>query len=271
MTRDARDKTFAVELGFHVWLDEQTLVIGVQDRIAEDKDGYYGCEWKTAKEPKKNRNGEDSAWWNERVWENELTNGPQLAIYALAQNRGTFFRRDGTAFHLGVSSPRIYVRAVVKSVPCVFWGDKMVSFSEAQLENTVQGLLTKAETIRRLRRYSHVPWQLPGKQCFAFNRECGLFEKWCGKGLHPTTVTSVRFDPGDPAATLALPHLPASVWTREDLVILSASSYTTASDCLEKYRIISGALTGGGKDSSLELDTGTVLHAGVAEAYRQLM
>ncbi len=284
---DARVETVLVESGFQIWLDDDLLVIGVQDRIARDDNGIFGCEWKTAKEPKRNKAGCDSAWWNEHVWIEEITNGPQVGIYALALNRGMYYEQDGVqGIRFNVQNPRILVRAAVKSSPVRFWperGPAMFQYPNALLDDIANGLRAKAVAIRALRAAGIVPWQLTGKHCFPYQAPCPYLEKLCSQHIHPNihpihpilnadaaqqTAALAPFDPGDPAARLALPHIPAGKLRNPNLVILSASSYETASNCLEKYRLVSGALAE--KEKSIAMETGTVLHAGVAALYQQL-
>jgi hypothetical protein len=274
--KDAQDKTVAVECGFHIWVDSDTLVIGVQDRIAEDSAGFKGCEWKTAKEPKKYANGNDTPWWNEGVWLREISEGPQIAIYALAMKRGIYFPKQGNPFKLSVGgkNPRVLVRAVVKSSPPRFWpsdsGQSVFEFTPSHLAAVEGALLAKAVTIRALRKQTNKPWQLPGKHCFEFGRECQFFEKYCGAHQAPVLPgKNLFFNPSDPAYQLALPYVGKDELANPELVILSASSYQLASSCLEKFRIISGAV--GGKDESLALDVGSAFHAGVGEFYKILM
>ena len=74
------------------------------------------------------------------------------------------------------------------------------------------------------------------------------------------------FDTSDPAHALALKHIGDRL-NDPELVVLGASAYSAVSECAEKYR--RNTLKGGQEDS-LAMQTGTVLHAGVAEWYRQL-
>lgn len=278
-TKDAQFEIAYVELGFIVWLDERTALIGVQDMIAKDKIGYFGNEWKTVKEPRKTmQRGKlvETAWWNEDVWLRQISNGPQLAIYALALNRGTYYEVGGKqGFQINEPSPRIRVRAVVKSSPPRFWPSDpsrvgTYEFTNTALEDAAAAIRNKADQIRCARRNGEKPWQMTGMQCFPFNRECQFFADHCSQNLHPN-VTGRLFDASDPAAQLAFPHIPKEKLADPELVVLSYSSYSTACECMEKYRIVSGGLAGGGeKEESYALDTGTVLHAGVAELYRQL-
>lgn len=261
--QDSRREIRAVECGFHIWLDKKTLIIGVQDVVFKDDTGYYGGEWKTTKE--------GSRYWNEDKWLKDITNGPQLATYALALNRGVFYEADRpVTYHFSEPSPRIMVRAAVKSTPVDFWpsdqNDGLLSFPPQVLESVVSAYTNMAEEIRALRRTGRTPWQLTGKQCFNFNREC-VFLETCASHTHPIGATEI-FDLSDPAAALALAHVEEDVKKDRDFVVLSSSSYQLAAECKEKYRQISGAL--GEKESSTALDVGTAFHAGVASFYKQL-
>lgn len=274
---DAKFKIRGVELGFIIYVDSLTAVIGVQDMIAEDAEGLFGNEWKSAKEPKK-YNGRDSWWWNEDIWLQDISNGAQAQIYALALNRGVFYEKDrgGVAVEFRVPKPRIRVRAAVKSNPPRFWptsGDGMYRFSDAQLDGIEMGLRIKAETVRSQRRSRIVPWQLTGKQCHQFGNPCQFLEQCKSahypiSGMEANDKLRAQFDMSDPAAELALPFIPAELIENPDFVVLSASQYTLHSDCAEKYRIINSHLSD--KGSTRQQETGTVMHAGLAEFYKQL-
>lgn len=252
-----------VEMGFSIELDSDTIIIGVQDMIGEDSQGILGHEWKTSTESKN---------WTEDRWLEEIQRGPQLSVYALAQREGTFYEKGKGSFRMGVSRPRIRVRAAVKSNPVKFWpkipNAGLSSFSTEKLDTVRSALLAKAESIRALRKTAYLPWQLPGKQCFAFGKLCGFFGKHCDLGKPPEDLAVTIFDPSDPATELALKQIDPSKFENPNLVILSASSYDLASQCMEKHRIISGSL--GEKSSDLALDIGSTFHAGIAEYYRQL-
>jgi hypothetical protein len=274
---DATLRIRAVELGFIIYVDSKTAVIGVQDMIAEDEGGVFGNEWKSAKEPKR-YGGKDSAWWNEDIWLQEISHSAQVQIYALALNRGVFYEKDrgGIATEYGISEPRIRVRAAVKSNPVRFWpssGTGVYRFTDTQLAGVEAGLRSKADVIRASRRVNIVPWQLTGKQCHAFGRPCQFLEQ-CRSGHYPVSGMEsndklrAQFDMSDPAAELALPFIPQTLLNDPDFVVLSASQYTLHSDCAEKYRIINSHL--GPKGSSPEQWVGTVMHAGLAEFYRQM-
>lgn len=261
--RDAKWKILAVECGFVIALDPYTYIIGVQDLIAADAGGIFGGEWKSTKGPSK--------WWSESKWLEEIGNGSQLAVYALAQAKGTYYEKGGApeGIVLGNPSPRIRVRACVKSSPPECWphdpSEGVFMFGEKDLKAVEDALRAKAETIRALRKSELTPWQLPGRQCYPFNRTCPMLEEYCKPRAYLTPKNV--FDPSDPAAMLALPHIPADV-NDPNVVILSASSYATASECLELYRNVSGATVE--KEESMALSVGSVFHVGCASFYRQL-
>lgn len=276
---DVQTKVQAVELGFIVYVDSLTAVIGVQDCIMEDEQGVFGNEWKTAKEPKKGYNGRDSWWWNEDVWLTDISNGAQVQIYALALNRGVFYEHDSTTgvpLQFNVAEPRIRVRAAVKSEPARFWPSStsgVYRFNENQLASVEAGLRAKAATVRTSRQVGIIPWQLTGKQCMSFGRPCQFLEQ-CKAGHHPVSALEgnekmlALFDTSDPAARLALPFIPAELLENPDFVVLSASQYTLHSDCAEKYRIINSHLAP--KETTGAQAEGTVFHAGVGEFYKQV-
>lgn len=259
---DADERILGVELGFVLQLEEKTFAIGVQDLISEDGEGILGSEWKTTKP--------QSKWWGEDKWLESISNGSQVALYACALSGATYYEENKSGCRFDVSRPRIRVRAITKSDPPVIWPteseDGILIFSDAALHAARSAYLLKAATIRTLRQKSELPWQLPGIHCHPFNRECPLLEDGCAKQVYATGEW--RFDPNDPAAKLALPHIPTPLDDPE-LMILSASSYGTASQCLELYRAQS--IGGDGtKEDNQALQIGTVLHAGVAEFYRQI-
>lgn len=281
---DITRKVLAVELGFILWLDELTVAIGVQDAVFLDDKGHLGGEWKSAKEPRKDARGRETAWWNEDVWRRELSSGPQVGLYALALQRATYIEKaTGRQFQFNEPKPRILVRAAVKSNPVRFWPSdptdpetpEIFEFDQNALNSIVNAIRAKAAQIRCARRAGLVPWQLPGEQCFRFNKTCRFYAPYCSKHIHPDTLEGndkllAKFDQDDPAAQAALPHVDADKLANPDLVIISASQYKTASVCAEEYRIVNGTLVDDKKEDSLSLDTGTAMHAGLAEFYRQV-
>src|SRR6185369_11321443 len=111
----------------------------------------------TTKEPGK--------WWNEDRWLEDIKQGHQIALYALALNRGTFYTPEPERFN--VTEPvRINVRAAVKSSVPQFWpkdeADGWQSFGEKDFGAILNAFKVKADNIRSARRLGLVPWQLPG-------------------------------------------------------------------------------------------------------------
>jgi len=245
-----------VEFPFAVWIDQGTLLVGVQDVIGTDADGPLSCEWKSTKEPQKNKDGSDSAWWNEDVWIDQLLNGVQLPCYAVAACS---------------ENPRIMVRAIVKSMPPRFWPSKgtgIYSFPNELVTLTRSVLVARAAAIRAARKTQNVPWALPGIHCTnKFRKLCPYYEDVCKPHQNPPPQARTQFDKDDPGyagikkAGLDPDELP------EDLVIFSASSLDTSQQCLERYRLLTSGLYK--KDSDYEQQIGTALHAGLAEVYRQ--
>lgn len=252
----ADKKIYAVECGFVVWLDDATAVIGVMDLLTEEQGDIVGNEHKT------------TGARSEKDWYHELTTGSQLSIYALGLSRGTYYERGGGSFTPGVRSPRIRVRAITKSGSPVIWpinGGGVVEFSQDRLEATKAALLTKAASVRAMRKTGLVPFQLPGIWCTnKYRKQCGYYSE-CTRGIVPPASPQL-FSTDDPAYELAFPHLGDRV-NDPELVVLGASAYASMSECTEKWR--RGTL-GGGKQEALALDIGSVLHAGVASWYRQL-
>lgn len=282
--QDITRRVLAVELGFILWLDELTVAIGVQDAVFHDGEGHLGGEWKSAKEPRKDAKGRETAWWNENVWVRELGSGPQVGLYALALQRATYIEKaTGKQFQFNEPRPRILVRAAVKSNPVRFWPSdptdpetpEIWSFDDKALESIANGIRSKAAQIRCARRSGLVPWQLPGDHCFSFGNTCQFYNKYCSSRNHPETLEGndkliAKFDENDPAAQAALPHVPREKLENPDLVIISASQYKTASSCAEKYRIQNGTIIEDKKENTLATETGTAMHAGLAEFYRQV-
>lgn len=255
----AEAEIVAVECGFVWWADEHTVIVGVQDLLTNEG-GVLGNEWKTTKEASK--------WWNEDKWLEGISEGSQIAIYALALQNGTYYPKVGEPITPAVAQPRIRVKAISKSNPPVIWPRRdeegIITFSPAKLEATRQALLSEAESIRARRRKVGLDgtWRIPGTWCVnQFRRTCEFHED-CVKQRPASPVTA--FDKGDPAFKLAIPHIDR---IDNDLVILSASSYAKSCECAEAYR---RGLAREEKESSMALDTGSVFHNVVACYYRQL-
>ncbi len=250
----------AVECGFVFWLDEKTVIVGVQDLLTRDEVGILGNEWKTTKEASK--------WWNEDKWLEGISEGSQIAIYALALQNGTYYPKVGKPSTPAVTDPRIRVKAISKSTPPCIWprreDDGIITFSPARLEAQRQALLSEAESIRARRRKVGLEgtWRVPGTWCTNMFRRVCEFHEDCVSQRKVTPITA--FDTSDPAFKLAIPHIDK---IDNDLVILSASSYAKSCECAEAYR---RGLAREGKESSIALDTGSVFHNVVASYYRQL-
>lgn len=260
---DQKKKIVAVECGFVCWVDQNTVLIGVQDLLT-DEGGVVGNEWKTTKEKTK--------FWNEERWFQSIKEGSQVAIYAVALNRGTYYElRVGqmpVTYRPLVTKPRIRVRAISKSEPPRIWRgeeDGVLTFTEEMMENTVSALKSKAASIRAMRKLGAIPYQLPGIWCVnQFRRECEYYGE-CSARKIPTGEYQ-PIDVNDPAYELALPYIGERV-NDPELVVLGASAYSAMSECAEKYR--RGTLKGNGEETA-EMQIGTVLHSGVAEWYRQI-
>ncbi len=278
----------AVECGFVWWADEKTVIVGVQDLLTNEpcnleQEGLayshaeplpnsataspavnciVGNEWKTTKE--------SSKWWNEDKWLEDISEGSQIAIYALALQNATYYPKTGSSITPKATqgNTRIRVKAISKSNPPVIWPrreeDGIITFTPKRLEAQRQALLSEAESIRARRKKVGLDgvWRVPGIWCTnKFKRVCQFHED-CVK-QRPASPT-MGFDPNDPAFKLAVPHIDK---IDNDIVILSASSYGRACECVEAYR---RGLVSGDKERSLALDTGTVFHAVVGQSYQQL-
>lgn len=258
---DADLETVAVECGMVLWLDDRTLLIGVVDRIARDSQGVLGCEWKSTREP-------IGSAWNEKKWLAEITSGVQIATYALGLQRGEFYEEDGTRHQFLEPRPRILVRAAVKSTIPQFWpsdGKDTFGFSTEELDKVAACYLNLAASIRAMRATKLVPWQMTGKQCFNYNRECQFF-KVCSKHENPKGGAVAKFDSANPAQGAALAHVDPERLAHPDTVILSASSYSDYMTCHELGRLREGGLFP--KETNAALETGTALHAGLAQIYK---
>ncbi len=286
-------------LGF-LWLDKLTLLVGMMDKIAEIQNGtgplIFGSEWKTMKEPKRNKDGQFSAWWNEDKWLEEISLGPQVGIYALMLHQGTFVlpgddhlytvRYEGKRGNIQGGRPgytlwtpkvptkvHMQVRAVLKCDPPEFWPTKeedgIIQFDEARLESIRSALLTKAAAIRAMRKTGLIPWQVPGKQCFPFNRKCEFLEPNCSQSKHPKGqgLLIEKPDPGFNALKFAGLNDLLDVDPR--IVVFSASSYQTASNCLEDYRLKMSIPDSG--EENINMQTGTCFHEGIGCWYREYL
>ena len=301
---EANNQTvLAVEaLGF-LWLDKLTLLVGMLDKIAEIQNSngpiIFGSEWKTMKEPKRNKDGQFSAWWNEDKWLEEISLGPQIGIYALMLHEGTFvlpgtvnevLPRFSKRLNTGRLEPlsgcalwtpkvptkvHMQVRAVLKCDPPEFWPTKeedgIIQFDEDRLQSIRSALLTKAAAIRAMRKTGLIPWQAPGKHCFSrYNgAPCEFLKPNCTQSKHPEGqgLLIEKPDPGFNALKFAGLNDLLDVDPR--IVVFSASSYQTASNCLEDYRL-KMSIPGTGEEN-INLQTGTCFHEGIGCWYREYL
>jgi hypothetical protein len=277
---DTACETVAVEVPWRLWLDEKTLIVGVMDRIArDDEPGFFGHEHKTKGAPKLKKDGTPYKGSSEQDWLDEISQGVQVGIYALALQDADFIDKGGTRRFARVDMPRMLVRVCIKSDPPVFWpvdpSRGIFSFEAAYLDSIRAALLSKAAQIRAARALSRLvnefsgrevvmPWQLPGVHCTnKYQRECG-FLKLCRERITPTGPAPHAFDPSNPAYP-ALEGLELG----PDTVVLSASSYGDYAQCMELGRIISGGYFP--KKADIALQVGTTYHNALANIYTQLM
>lgn len=245
------------------------VVIGVADKIGMNPatEGYFGCEWKTTKGPTK--------WWTEGKWLEEMRKSPQVAILALAMEKGYFLREKGkpltplpsVEYNADID---ILVRAAVKSSPPSTWpkksNDGVFSISRNTRTRMSNTLVAKATGLLAMQKYpSSLPYQWTGPHCSSFGREC-IFLEGCEKGDHPTVRNPNKIKRKyEPEVTAFLDS-----WQKEhgriDLY-LSPTRYSTASLCMEKFRQES---LGYGGETTKEMQLGTAVHAGVAGMYRYL-
>lgn len=260
---------WAVESPWYIWLDEWTLLVGVMDAIMEDWTGIFGCEWKTTRTPTK--------FYTEKVWLEELVTGPQVAIYALALEKGAFYAPNLNArcTTFGDGAPRIRVRAAVKDNitiwPSPNYND-IFTYTERNLMAIENSVMNEAAAIRELRRRGNncLPWQYPGKHCKQFGSYCAYLEGMCASGINPRRTGERKpFDLSDPGAA-AIEY--AFVETERDvellkddrMVVVSASAYQLMTSCREKYRIVTEIAE---KETNDALELGGLFHGSLAAYY----
>jgi hypothetical protein len=277
MWPDTKMTVLGVECLWRLELEEKTIAVGVVDRISCDE-AYVPLfsEWKTRRAPKLKLNGEPYKGDDEGSWLEEISGGPQLAVYALAARDGLFLLSDEAAEWTKFEDnpePTVLVRCAVKSKPVDVWPmkpqDGVFSFPTAVLDATRDALVVKAHAIRAARKLGLVPWQMMGYHCKTYNRDCEHLPL-CRTHQHPPAepqgwqhAEDVAPDPGYKVAAL----LGLDVHDPE-LVVLSQSAYQTYSRCMEKGRIDYGGHVKG--ETSYELEVGSAFHEGVAEFNRQL-
>jgi hypothetical protein len=276
---DARDRTLAVEAGFFIELPGSTFVVGTQDRIAQSHvtGEVFGCEWKSTKHQTK--------LWTPEAWYESISNGHQVATYALGLKFGqvigedvigTVPLREGETMFPGDGSVNILVRAVSKSHPPAIWPDpegKFVNISSGRMEAMRGAYRNVADSIRAQRK-NQGPWQVPGLQCTNMFRSVCPFLSSCKKFESFSTeqsLTSITqsFSPG---SKKVVRYLIDSGRINEgnlgEVVVLSASTLGTYQQCSEKWRREAAS---GEEEENENLDIGTVLHAGLSELYSQQM
>jgi len=264
-----RWQVLAVESPFYMWLDPFTLIVGVMDSIRRDQDGQVeGLELKTRRAPKIKKDGQPYKGDTEQDWLAEISNSPQLAIYAMAMRQGTFVNLCPTPVE--TVACRIRVRCAVKSTPAAIWptqDDGLFQFSSPLMDKTQEALLSAAASIRAHRQRGTVPWQLQGHWCSQFGRDC-VHLPVCRERKNPTgapkTLHSAT-DPGSVAIAAAIGANPVN----DSLVILSASSYGDWGTCSELYRLNSGGYFPA--EESEAMDIGKAFHVAVGAWHKEGM
>lgn len=278
---DIQFHTLAVEIPWFLPVDKFTIVVGVQDRIYRDAVGIAGSEWKTAKGT--------TRYWNEEKWLDSIKRNHQIAIYGLAQREGyfpasAFFEHPSGAtvvhpdplaevlIQLNIKQPRILVRAITKENPPAIWGNVVIPIDRKRLNATKSALIVRGAQIRAARESGLVPWQLSGLHCEnRFSHTiCPFYEKFCGEHNHPEVDYRAGIgltDPGNASLQYAKTLLRVPL-DDPRVVILSASAYEDANDCVERYRL-QGTHEYRGPYAQ-EQDKGTALHAAVASYYKIL-
>ncbi len=270
-------EVLAVENPWFVWLDLNTLIVGVMDANRYDMEHkrYEDVELKTRRAPRFKNNGEPYKGDTEQDWMSELSSSPQVGIYALARMKASFLSPLPN-----VSIPYIRVRAAVKSdgkvgkpSPIMIWptaDDGLFTFPDSYLKQSENGLLNAARGIRTLREYASLPWQLRGAWCSRFGRDCEMLAPVCSKGnnsqfIEPITDLS-RTDPGARAIEAGMAEFEGD---RGKLVILSAGAYNDFGHCAELWRLRSGGWFPAQESDALGI--GTAFHSGCAEFGRTMI
>ena len=275
-------KCLFVETPFYIQLEPKTYVVGQMDAGFQDEQGVVLGEWKSRRAPKLKKDGTAWAGDDEDGWLADISNGPQLGVYALAGREGIFIHQDGHKFTFRVpvpemapvipfnmSEPRILVRAAVKSNPVVTWpGDYkkgLFTFPGPLLDSVRSALLSEAASIRARRQRGVVPFMLPGTHCTnMYHRLCEHY-KLCTERLTPP-LEPKGWHPTDPGFEVAR-RLLGLDFLDPELVVLSASSLESWYWCAEKGRIDYDGH--GPREESFELSVGTGLHKGLASIYSQ--
>lgn len=259
-----------VEAPFFIQLQPKTYIVGQLDACFHDGEHTVLGEWKSRRAPKLKKDGTNYAGDDEVGWLEEITNGLQLGVYALAGREGHFLtdiNPSTKAFTdpLELVEPHILVRAAVKSNPVVLWSGQF-SFPGALLDTVKSALLSEAESIRARRKLGVVPYQIPGIHCTnMYHRKCEHYDTFCQKRLTPPAEPK-DWHPTDPG--FAVPRLLGLDIQDRELVVLSASSLDDNYQCAERARInYEGHAV---REKDFNLDAGTVLHTGLKNIYQQL-
>lgn len=274
-----------VETPFYIQLDPKFYVVGQCDAGFQDEIGVLTAEWKSRRAPKLKKDGTAYAGDDEDGWLADISNGPQLGVYALAQREGVFYRpvTESNPFPfwtmnalLGSSEPReirILVRAAVKSNPVETWPTDyrkgLFTFPDPLLDSVKAAMISEAAAIRARRRSGQIPWALPSIHCTnMYHQVCGMYKN-CTERVYAPLEPKPWVDPDDktPDPGFEVARILNLDYRDPELVVLSASMYSNYLWCPERGRAISGGH--GDKEDSFELDTGTGLHKGLASIYRQ--
>jgi len=264
-----------VEAPFFIRLQPKTWILGQMDACFHDGEHVVLGEWKSRRAPKLKKDGTSYLGDDEQGWLEEITNGPQLGVYALAGREGTFITDTSQAAildsTLNLEEPHILVRAAVKSNPVEFWSGRF-SFPGALLDTVRAALISEAESIRARRKAGHVPYSVPGIHCQnMYRRTCEYLETVCKPRLTPPLTPIGWHHPEDkaPDPGYDVCELLGLDIQDPELVVLSQSALQSNYQCAERARIDYGGYFA--REVSFELEVGTALHTGLKEIYRQLL
>jgi len=281
-----------VEAPFYIQLQPRTFILGQMDACFHDGERTVLGEWKSRRAPKLKKDGTSYLGDDEQGWLEEITNGPQLGVYALAGREGRFLQKLGPdgkvperfpleqsflgpgeffGHHLGLEEPHIMVRAAVKSNPVEFWSGRF-SFPGTLLDTVRAALISEAESIRARRKAGHVPYSVPGIHCQnMYRRTCEYLETVCKPRLTPPLTPIGWHHPEDkaPDPGYDVCELLGLDIQDPELVVLSQSALQSNYQCAERARIDYGGYFA--REVSFELEVGTALHTGLREIYRQLL
>lgn len=282
---DLQFPSIAVEVPFFIILEKYTVIVGMQDRIALDAVGPFGCEWKSTKGT--------TRFWNEDKWVEEIQTAPQVSVYALGQHEGFFdcahvdveaamwaggeiiqpnIMSGQLLWQPKVKNPRVMVRAITKESPPVIWPtDTQHAFFEIdakRLDMVRESLIRKADMIRVAKSRKSLPWELTGIQCGGhFFKRCA-YEAQCKERIYPEGYGPISMDDPGSAGLVAASELLRVPLDDPRVVVLSSSSYSDTVECLELHRRNTLAKNQDDEEDG-NLQIGTVLHAGVATFYKE--